>query len=187
MNQVKQINRAAARRQSGASLMEAMIFLVIGALVVAAVVGMGVKVFGANNEKRTNEQVVEISTGIRNLFAGQAAFGVANANLLSSLFTANLLPSDVPTTGAGAAMTANNVYGGAMTVAVGAATNRYVIGIASVDDDVCIKLASKTQPGWVSVAINGGVAITALPVPVATAGAQCIAGAGANNVIWTGR
>lgn len=186
MNQTS-INGRAARGQSGASLFEALIFIVIGAIIIASVVGISVKVFSNQKEGRTNEQIVETSTSIRSVWAGQSNYGVAAANMIPSLDAANALPSDIVTAGGPPATTATNLYGGAFTVAVGAATNTYVIGLDGLDDDVCLKLAGKTQPGWVSVSINGGAAITTLPLSVATATAQCNAGDASNTLDWIGR
>lgn len=178
------INTAKSRKQAGASLFEALMFIVVGALVIAGVIGLGVKVFNTNTENRSNEQLVEISTAIKSVFAGQQNYGTAGTNLLPTLNTANSLPSDLSyDTGTS---TATNLYGGGVEVEANGTT--YTVAFNDLNDDVCVKMATKTQPGWVSVEINAsGTPIVSLPVAPATAVAQCNAGAGANDLIWTGR
>lgn len=179
------INNRFTRNQAGASLFEALMFIVVGALVIAGVVGMGVKVFGSQTESRVNEQVTEIATGIRSVFAGQPNFGTASSNLLATLSAAQALPADLATAGTGAAMTAAGGYG-AVAVAVGAINTQYTVTLSTVPAEACIKIAGKTQAGWVSLKVGTAAAVTAFPYPTATAVTDC-GNTGTTTMVFTGK
>jgi hypothetical protein len=181
------INSRKAFGQSGASLLEGLIYIVFVAIIIAGVVAASVKVFGNQKEGRTNEQIVETATGIKTVWAGHSNYGTAGTNMIPSLAAAGVLPADLATSGGPPATDATNLYGGDFDVVVGNPTNTYVITLDGLDDDVCLRLSGKSQPGWVSVSINGGTPITTFPLPVATATAQCTAGAASNSIAWVGR
>lgn len=178
----EKINSFKLKRQAGASLFEALMFIVIGALVVAGVIGLGTKVFSSNDEASAVQQVTEFAVNVKSTFAGQANFtGAAGtpASLHQVLISANMVPSGVSVAGT----VFNNSYSG--LVNVDGLGDTYSISYAGIPDAACLKIISKANQGWISITINGGTPNTVMPVPVATAQAQCIAGA--NTISWVGR
>jgi len=162
--------------QRGASLLEAIAYLGIAAIVVIGAVALLSGAFNSANSNQLAEQVSALQTGIKKLYMGQTGgyTGLSNTVLQNSgVLPSTLLP------GGGGAIT--DEWGGAVTIA-GTATN-FSLTFAAVPQSVCVNTVTAGGT-WTTVTINGGAAITAFPITPATASTQCNS-ASANTIVWT--
>jgi Tfp pilus assembly protein PilV len=168
--------RIAGKRQQGASLLEAIAYLGIAAVVVLGAVSLLNGAFGSAKSNQTNEEVVALRTAVRKLYMGQAyPAETLNPNLL----LANAVPA---TLARGAAGALSNSWGGAVTV-TGTATG-FTVTYNAIPQDVCINLISGAS-GWTSIA-QGQTSLTTLPATVANATTLCsVAGGTGNNLVFT--
>lgn len=165
---MQSINNIKSRRQAGASLFEALIFIVISALVLSGVIAVAVKAFSANNETQVITQATEFTTNLKNLYSGQSNYG-ASTNFAATLNSTNLIPSGITFT-APSTLTGNF---GAVTAIANATGTDYTITYSDVPYDSCVKIVGKLTQGWLGVKIGSNTEQTTLPVPVATATTQC--------------
>jgi type II secretory pathway pseudopilin PulG len=166
---------ACLHRQRGASLLEAIAYLGVAALVVLAAVSLLQNAFGSARSNQTTEEITGLRTNVRKMYAGQSYDDTA---MLANLITAKAIPGTL-TVGNGAI---TNTWGGAVTVAkVDAAS--FAITYTLVPQDVCMNVVSGAT-GWSRIA---GAAdanpIAAFPAPAASAAALC--NAASNTVVFT--
>ena len=167
---------ARLHRQRGASLLEAIAYLGVAALVVLAAVSLLQNAFGSARSNQTTEEITGLRTNVRKMYAGQS---YDDAAMLANLVTAKAIPGTL-TLGANNAIT--NTWGGAVTVAkVDAASFRSTY--ASVPQDVCMNVVSGAT-GWTRIA-DGTDAhpITVFPAAAASAAALCTAAS--NTIAFT--
>ncbi|HYS66928.1 MAG TPA: type 4 pilus major pilin [Paraburkholderia sp.] len=166
-------------RQHGASLLEAISYLGIAAIVVIGAVALLSSAFSSASTNSVNEQVSAIQSGVKKLYMGQSASytGLTNSVLASAgVFPASLTPSS------DANATITNTWNGTVTVAAAAAANEFTITYTSVPQSVCVN--SVTAGGsWASVSVNG-TAYTTMPVTPANASTAC-SSTDSNTIIWT--
>jgi type II secretory pathway pseudopilin PulG len=167
---------ARLHRQRGASLLEAIAYLGVAALVVLAAVSLLQNAFGSARSNQTTEEITGLRTNVRKMYAGQS---YDDATIQANLITARAIPNTL-TLGANNAIT--NTWGGAVTVTtVDAASFR--ITYDSVPQDVCMSVVSGAT-GWTRIADgNNAHAIVAFPAPAASAAALCTAAT--NTVAFT--
>ena len=162
-----------ASRQRGASLLEAIAYLGIAAVVVLGAVSLLNGAFGSAKANQTSEEVVALRTAVRKLYIGQA---YPEASLLPSLALANAVPS---TLARGKDSALSNSWGGAVTV-VGTAAG-FTVTYNGVPQDVCINLISGAS-GW-NVIKAGGKQVDKFPATVANATDLCGVNTAAGNVV----
>jgi X-X-X-Leu-X-X-Gly heptad repeat protein len=169
------MRRRSRGAQRGASLLEAIAYLGIAAIVVIGAVALLNGAFSSAGTNELAEQVNAIQTGVKKLYMGQANgyTGVTN----SVLESAGVFPSTIPVASDG---TATNTWGGDVTVA-SAAVGTFTIEYKNVPTSVCIN-AVTAGGSWNSVSVNAA----ALTPPVSPTAAQtnCSKGS-ANDLIWT--
>ncbi|AXA94833.1 pilus assembly protein [Massilia sp. YMA4] len=163
-----------ARRQRGASLLEAIAYLGVAAVVVLGAVSLLNGAFGSAKSNQINEEAVALRTAVRKLYMGQA---YPVENLIPSLLLANAVPATLAR--GAAAGTLSNSWGGAVTV-TGTASG-FTITYNAVPQDVCINMISGAS-GWTSVA-QGQRSLTTFPVTVANATTLCSITAAAGNTV----
>lgn len=163
-----------ARRQRGASLLEAIAYLGVAAVVVLGAVSLLNGAFGSAKANQTSEEVVSLRTAVRKLYLGQTypADGM-NASLLA----ASVVPATLVRGGAGGI---TNSFGGAVTVAGAGPT--FTITYNGIPKDVCINVVSGAS-GWTSITQGEG-RVEAFPATAAQAQVVCNV-AGANNLVFT--
>jgi X-X-X-Leu-X-X-Gly heptad repeat protein len=169
------VRRPSRHAQRGASLLEAIAYLGIAAIVVIGAVALLNSAFSSAGTNELAEQVNAIQTGVKKLYMGQTNgyTGVSNAVLAS----AGVFPSTVPVTGG----IATNTWGGSVNV-TGTGTGTFQIDYANIPTAVCIN-AVTAGGSWTSITVNGTVEAT-LPLTPTQAQTDCSAG-NANTVIWT--
>lgn len=175
-----QVQRQTARprtraRQRGASLLEAISYLGIAAIVVIGAVALLTNAFSSASTNAVTEQVSAIQSGVKKLYMGQQASytGITNSILAS----AGVFPSTLSPAADG---TITNSWNG--TVAVGASgANEFTVTYTNVPESVCVN-AVTVGGSWISISVNGTLYST-MPVSPTDAAKSC--NTDTNTVIWT--
>jgi type II secretory pathway pseudopilin PulG len=159
---------ASLHRQRGASLLEAIAYLGVAALVVLAAVSLLQNAFGSARSNQTTEEITGLRTNVRKMYAGQS---YDDATMLANMVTAKAIPGTL-TVDANNAI--KNTWGGAVTIAkVDAGT--FKITYASVPQDVCMNIVSGAT-GWTQIDDGAGNnPITVFPAAAASAAKLCAA------------
>jgi X-X-X-Leu-X-X-Gly heptad repeat protein len=166
--------RASRKSQRGASLLEAIAYLGIAAIVVIGAVALLNGAFSSAGTNELAEQVNAIQSGTKKLYMGQTG-GYANVGN-AVLSSAGVFPSTVPVDANGNAL---DNWGGAVTVASPAA-GTFTISYANVPANVCIN-AVTAGGSWTAISVNGTA--VALPATPATAATAC--NTSTNTIMWT--
>ena len=175
------------RRQKGATLLEALAFLGIAAIVIVGAIAM----FRSAQSNDMVQQLSGLRGNIKTLFSSQAQYGPAsgaagNNALGETMINAKALPDTLRVTGTAPARVINNAWSG--VVQVDGNTSDFWIRYTNVPQEVCVKVAPQTGAAWVGLTINANTEVltdTAV-FPVATATTQCNAG-NPNTMTWRGR
>jgi X-X-X-Leu-X-X-Gly heptad repeat protein len=169
------LRRPSRGAQRGASLLEAIAYLGIAAIVVIGAVALLNGAFSSAGTNELAEQVNAIQAGVKKLYMGQANgyTGIANGVLSS----AGVFPSTIPVAADG---TATNTWGGDVTV-TSASVGTFTIEYKNVPTSVCIN-ALTAGGSWTGLNVNQKA--LAPPVTPTSAQASCSAG-NANDIIWT--
>lgn len=155
---------ARLHRQRGASLLEAIAYLGVAALVVLAAVSLLQNAFGSARGNQTIEEITGLRTNIRKMYAGQP---YTDASMLANLITARAIPTTLPVSGAAV----SNTWGGAVTLTNTAST--FTIKYTLVPEDVCMSVVSGAT-GWTQIDDGtGGSAITTFPATAGNAATLC--------------
>ncbi len=175
----------ADKRNAGVTMMELLVWIAVAGIILAGVIVTFQKVLGGNKTNTAQTQLMELQTGIRNLWANTNDFGTGD--LTATLKSANQLPATM-IDGANVV----NPWGGSVTVT--GATAQFTIQFNGVPTDACTKLslvsAANTAgagSGITSVKVNGST----LSIPVAPAAATAACGqsgsgaSGGNTLVWT--
>lgn len=162
------------RRQAGTSLLEAIAYLGIAAIVILGAVALLRNAFSSANTNRGLEEVTAIRTGVKKLYMGQTA-GYGTDSMNSTLIYAKVFPASLAVNNGDV----TNAWNGG--VSVNGATANFTITYTSVPQDVCINMVSGGN-AWVSVNVNGGAD---LAPPILPADATTACGEASNIIIWT--
>ncbi|MGF6612957.1 X-X-X-Leu-X-X-Gly heptad repeat protein [Paraburkholderia sp. WSM4175] len=168
--------RASRSAQRGASLLEAIAYLGIAAIVVIGAVALLNGAFTSAGTNELAEQVNAIQAGVKKLYMGQANGYTSISN--SVLSSAGVFPSTIPVSGANA--NATNTWGGSVAV-TSPSTGTFQIEYQQVPQAVCINTVT-AGGSWISVQVNG---VSATPPPMTPAAAQgACTSATANTIDW---
>lgn len=164
------------RRQRGASLLEVISYLGVAAVVVIGAVSLLSQAFGSANANRALEEITAIRTNVKKIYMGQQA-GYGTGSMNATLGTMNAFPSTLTVSGS----TVTNSWNGGVVVT--GATSSFTIRYDAVPKDVCASIVSaQGSTGFISVAVNGGGALTP-PITPSAAGTAC--NTTSNSVVWT--
>ncbi|MFB9241732.1 pilus assembly protein [Massilia antarctica] len=165
------------RRQNGASLLEAIAYLGIAAIVILGAVSLLTGAFSSAQSNQACEEVTAIRTAVRKLYMGQ---GYGSAALNQTLKTAGAFPGTLAVTSTG---TATNVWGG--NVVVTGTGGSFTIAYPGLPQDVCLATLVGAS-GWQSIAAPGSASITTFPITPAAAATACsVSAAGGNALTFT--
>lgn len=168
---------ARLQRQRGASLLEAIAYLGVAALVVLAAVSLLQNAFGSARSNQTTEEITGLRTNVRKMYAGQP---YNDAAMLANLVTAKAIPGTLSVSSDG--KTINNTWGGTVTPASADAAT-FAITYTKVPQDVCMNVVSGAT-GWTRIAgASDATPITAFPAAAADAAALC--NAASNTIVFT--
>lgn len=161
-------------RQRGASLLEAIAYLGIAAIVILGAVSLLTGAFSSAQSNQAGEEVTAIRTAVRKLYMGQ---GYGTGSLNQTLRTAGAFPNTLAVTAAGVA---TNVWGG--NVVVTGVTGAFTIAYPGLPQDVCVATLVASS-GWQSIATPGTASITTFPITPAAAATACSVSAAAGNTL----
>jgi hypothetical protein len=170
--------RKSRHSQRGASLLEAIAYLGIAAIVVIGAVALLNGAFTSAGTNELSEQVAAIQAGVKKLYMGQTQgyTGISNSVLAS----AGVFPSTVPISASGANATAANNWGGTVSVS-SSAPGTFDIAYTNVPPAVCIN-AVTAGGSWTQIAI-GNNKVTTFPITPAIATNDC--GTSNVDITWT--
>ncbi|UOD29654.1 pilus assembly protein [Massilia violaceinigra] len=165
------------RRQCGASLLEAIAYLGIAAIVILGAVSLLTGAFSSAQSNQAGEEVTAIRTAVRKLYMGQ---GYGTVAINETLKKAGAFPGTLAVAADG---TATNVWGG--NVVVTGATGTFTIAYPGLPQDVCVATLVAAS-GWQKISAPGAAAITTFPVTPAAAATACsVTAAGGNALTFT--
>ncbi|MFA6162206.1 MAG: type 4 pilus major pilin [Methylobacter sp.] len=154
--------------QAGASLLEALSFIIISLIIVLGAVGLWKMSSSGSKESAAASQILAAQIKYRGAYSGQSSYGTG------VITDPNLLPSDLKVNGA----VVTNGWNG--PVVITGASGTFTISWAGVPDSSCSKLATINSE-WLGVSVNG----TAQTLPVTTALANAACKTGSNTVLFT--
>ena len=161
-------------RQSGASLLEALLWMAIALIVAGFATALLKGALSGSNTLKSGNETKALINGTRSASGGSANFGVGSLN--SGLIAAGLVPDTLSVYGT----TITNSFGG--TVTVTGATTQFTITETGIPQDVCTKKLTNADPGITSVAVNAGTA-SGLPISLAASATAC--NAATNTIVYT--
>lgn len=167
--------------ESGFSLLELLLVVGVGALLLLAGIATYRLVTGGANVNEGKRLLTTVKEKVQRAYQDQRTYaGLATGTAINL----GAIPAQYQVTAA----TAENPWGGALTVAVNAANNtRFDITMATVPRAACIELFTTynaNDPDLISVTV-AGTATVAAAVNVANANTRCNAAAVA--MMWTFR
>ena len=168
---------ARLHRQRGASLLEAIAYLGVAAVVVLAAVSLLQNAFGSARSNQTTEELTGLRTTVRKMYTGQSYNDNA---MLANMITARAVPGTLSIAADGS--TINNTWGGTVNIASSNAAT-FTITYTKMPADVCMTVVSGAT-GWTQIADDkGNHAINAFPAAAASAAALC--NAASNTLAFT--
>ncbi len=183
--------KSSRRHQTGATLLEALAFLGIAAIVVVGAISMFRAAQGSAQANDMVGQLNGIRSAVKTLFASQASYAV-NAAASSASFPslgAGKVSTPAGSVGpllisAGAVPDTARISGGRIynsfggTIGVGGNDDSFWIVYTNVPQEVCLKVAPQIGGSWMGAQINSNpfVDTETQSFPVATADAQCTPG-----------
>lgn len=166
------------RRARGATLLEAIAFLGVAAIVTLGAVALfGVSFRGAN-AARLNEEINAIATNVRELYSLSGTGGYGALSMMD-LYNHGAFPSTLQATKSGGTVTLTNAWNGAVTLTL-SANALPVLTYANVPKDICTAVLLSSG-NWVSVSVND-VARQTTGLTAVQAAAAC--SNKANTVAW---
>lgn len=171
---VRRALRAGRKDQRGASLLEAIAYLGIAAIVVIGAVALLNGAFSSAGTNELAEQVNAIQTGVKKLYMGQSS-GYTGITV-STLSAAGVFPSTVPVN----AGVATDNWGGDVLIA-SPNQGTFTISYALVPQAVCINAVS-AGGSWTAISVNTKDVGT---LPLTPANAQLACATATNTIMWT--
>ena len=176
----------ARRFRRGFSLFGVLLGLGLASVVIVGAVGTYNAAREAANRTEALVLLNRIRASVEAAFAGAPSYG-NNTDLVAALDRRGGVPDSARTL-KGKKVEIRHPFGGLVTVTggPGGITNRFRIGFADVDNEICAALAdayagrSRARAGVISIVING--ATLASPVTAAQITAGCDDGDGANDI-----
>ena len=163
----------------GASLLEALAFIVISMLVLGSGIAMWRTSSAGAKENSAISQVMALQTSYRGYYSSQTTYGAIGADITAIGVTAGIFPTDmkIPT----GSTVVTNGWSGPVTVTSQDST--FTISYGKVPSDSCSKIAVM-KSDWMSVTVNGTTTIRDnLPITPAQATAQCTGTWAAGNTL----
>ncbi|MDB5728174.1 MAG: pilS [Noviherbaspirillum sp.] len=173
-----QVASTHAVTQRGATLLEAIAFLGVSAIVVLGAVSMLSSAFSSADVDKATNELMGLRVAIKKVYANQGGYGTGD--LISNLNNVKALPSSLGYPGSAGNATAKNTWGDVKAVGVG--NSSFTITFEKVPKDACIALLMATGPNtWQSIKTNGSG--TALTMPVNPSSTTACDGANNSNTI----
>lgn len=171
--------RRGLRRQRGATLLEALAYLTVAAIVATGVLA----VFGQSftNAKATHlaDEVASLANNVRDLYASQNSYSTAS---IAALASAGALPSTLAVSGSGSSATVSDSWGGAVTLNPLSGGAQVQVQYNAVPSDVCRRVLV-SGGDWLDIKVNNSDLATGAP-NLAQANNACANPLG-NTIAWT--
>jgi len=169
--------RSACRRlQKGATLLEAVAFLGIAAIILIGAVALFTTAFSSARSNALTEQVTAIQTAIRNTYGSGAQLESNLASGITGLVNSNALPSTLSVDSSGSV---HNDWGGEVTVTWDATNGAAEISYTKVPKAACIAAVSSAS-GFTLISTSSVAVVSPLP---ASSGQAISACAGDTNTV----
>lgn len=175
---MKQQPRTSRHHQRGVTLIEGIVFLIIGIVVLAAAAAGISKIFGTNEISEETSNIANLITNTK-VLRSAGSYGTTGDDLIPQLVATNGIPKGMTVNGGAL----SNNWGGA--VSVDSTGGGFTITYASpMPQEACIQLAEKiSRGGAVRTTINAGAAIAG-QVSTAAATTACL-DTGNNTLVFT--
>lgn len=172
--------------QRGMTLMEILLVIAIAGLLVAGGLILFVQAQSSGNTMRAQQQISNLSSSIRSLYAGQSTYIGLNA---ATLYANRAVPDDMAATDTSGSI--YDVFGGQVAIGVGTACGNppsggtysngyFCLTMPTVPQESCLKLV-QARIGAVAIAGNDNVNVNAVSInAAATAAAGQVIGTPAN-------
>ncbi|MGN6668718.1 MAG: type 4 pilus major pilin [Trinickia sp.] len=171
-------NRSSRSKARGASLLEAIAFLSIAAIVAAGATALFGVSFRSANGARLIDETNAIAANVRELYSLPSTGGYGALSMID-LYHHGAFPSTLQAAVAGGNVTLTNAWSGAVTLTLNAASLP-VLTYGNVPKAVCMA-ALLSSGNWTSVTVNN----VAQPTSGITAAQAAVACAGnANTIAW---
>lgn len=163
-------------KQSGASLMEALLWMAIALIVAGIATAMLKGAFSGSDTLKSGNETKALISGTKSATGGGANYGTVSLN--SGLIAGGLVPATLTVAGA----VISNSFGG--TVTVMGATSTFTLTETNLPMAVCVRKLSSLDPSIITLTVNGAAALTP-PVSLATASGATGCNAAANTIVYT--
>lgn len=174
------IRKAIAPRgaQRGATLLEAVAFLGVSAIVITGVLSLfGISFTGASADRLVQETSA-IATNVRALYSSSGSGGY-QAMSMSDMVTEGIFPTSMQVTGTGASVAVYNQWGGTVSVSLGANGQPQVM-YTGVPRNICIQ-ALMASNNWTQITVNS---TTYAPTMTIAQTQTACSGATGNAIAW---
>lgn len=152
--------KAGFRRQTGVTLVELLIGIVVIGLVIAGIMIAAQKVFVGNETNRAATSVATLASNVKGYYDTPSYAGLTNTVVID----ANLAPQNMVS---GANLV--NEWGGTVTVVpatLGAVANNAIsITYTDIPTEACAKLSTQTATNFDQVSIDDGTTVTVVVTP----------------------
>jgi len=161
------------KKQAGVTLLELIISLTIMAVIIVGALKLNNSASSTNNSTQLSTDIASIRAAVKNMWNGQGSYGTSGTNLNTILVTAKRIPTSITVDTSATPNVLTHQLNG--TVVVASTGTSFTLTLTNIPVDVCIPLMTTAQ-GWTSVQAGSAAARTALPIPTATAAADCATG-----------
>lgn len=151
--------------QGGFTLLEAVIALVIGALVVGGALALNTSASSSQISNQLIRDLTSLRSAVKAIYFGQGSYGTASLN--SVLINGYRVPSTMSVSGTTISSGVNN---GVVTVT--GATANYTITVTQVLTDVCLSTIVGAR-GFNSITVGANAAIVSFPIDPNAASTAC--------------
>lgn len=175
--------KSSRRHQAGATLLEALAFLGIAAIIVVGAISMFRAAQGSAQANDMLGQLNGLRSSIKTLYATQATYGTSSfpaqapcSMMVHVLIRAGSVPDTLRKDGCAAIQGLRNIWGD--RVRINGSNEDFWISYYSVPQEVCLKIAPQIGGSWLGLQINSNAFVDTdtQTFPVATADAQCTPG-----------
>jgi len=146
-------------RRRGATLLEALAYLTVAAVVTAGVLALFTPSFTNAQAARLANEVTALANSVRDLYASQNSYASVS---IGALAQAGAAPSTLKVSGSGSAATASNTWGGAVTLTSVSSGAQVQMQYASVPSDVCRRVLV-SGGDWIDIKVNSSDVGTGSP------------------------
>lgn len=175
------LQRKRFRGQRGATLLEAIAFLGIAAIVLVGAISLFSNAFQGARSNQLNEEVGALESAIRKVYSQGAGLSTNLKGGVAGLVAAGVMPATLTVNGTGTTATVTDEWGGDVTVSWDSTTSAAQIAFNNVPESVCI--AAVTAGGdWSQVTTDSSS--DALTYPVSTQTATTACGKSSNTITW---